>query len=287
MTGMTGSPTVRRRRLSAELIRLRRKAGLTVEEVTRRLEWSSGRLTHMETNRWTRPDLGNIRALLDLYDVTDGDVREAILNLARQSREKGWWAKYKDVFSGSLPGFEAEASQIRTYEVVTIPGLLQTADYAAAIFRAGQVLEENEAMVRRRVEGRMARQALLEREDPPQLWVLLDEAALRKHVGGAEVMSQQLRHLIEMAKRPNITLQVVPDSAGAHAAMHGTFVILDFPGELDQPVVYLETATDNLFLERPEEIQEYTLIYSRIVAAALTPEETVPYVAALADQLPK
>jgi transcriptional regulator with XRE-family HTH domain len=282
---VTGSPTIRRRRLSAELIRLREEAGFTVDEVGKRLEWSRGRLTHMETNKWVRPDTTNIRALLDLYGVTDPKVREAILDLARQSREKGWWAQYRDVFSGSLPGFEEEATQIRTYEALTVPGLLQTPEYAEAIFRAGQVLEDDETAIRRKVQARVARQQILIRRNAPQLWAVVDEAALRKAIGGHEVMREQLVHLSEMAKRPNITLQVLRDSIGAHASMHGPFVILDFPGDLDPSVVYLETATDNLFLERPQELQAYTLIYNRVVAAALSVEDSVRYVASLADQL--
>ncbi|GHE37298.1 transcriptional regulator [Streptosporangium violaceochromogenes] len=280
---MTGSPTVKRRRLSAELIRLREQAGLTHDEVAKRLEWSRGRLTHMEQNKWVLPDIGNIRLLLEVYGVTDAAVREAILDLARQSRERGWWSKYKDVFGGSLPGFEAEATQIRTVELVTIPGLLQTAGYATAIFQAGQVLDQT--AVQRRVEARLARQAILDRANPPQIWAVIDEAALRKMVGGPTVMAKQLSHLVNMATRPNIAVQVLLDSAGAHAAMGSGFVVLDFAGELDPSIVYLETPTDNLFLERPEEVQAYTLTFNRVVAAALTVEESVRYVASLVDRL--
>lgn len=280
---MTGSPTVKRRRLSAELIRLREQAGLTHDEVAKRLEWSRGRLTHMEQNKWVLPDIGNIRLLLEVYGVTDSAVREAILDLARQSRERGWWSKYKDVFGGSLPGFEAEATQIRTVELVTIPGLLQTAGYATAIFQAGQVLDQ--AAVQRRVEARLARQAILDRTNPPQIWAVIDEAALRKMVGGPTVMAGQLSHLVDVATRPNIAVQVLLDSTGAHAAMGSGFVVLDFAGELDPSIVYLETPTDNLFLERPEEVQAYTLTFNRVVAAALTVEESVRYVASLVDRL--
>ncbi|WP_030922138.1 helix-turn-helix domain-containing protein [Streptosporangium amethystogenes] len=280
---MIGSPTVKRRRLSAELIRLREQAGLTHDEVAKRLEWSRGRLTHMEQNKWVLPDIGNVRLLLDLYNVIDPAVREAILDLARQSREKGWWAKYKDVFGGSLPGFEAEATQIRTVELVTIPGLLQTAAYATAVFQAGQVLDQ--AAVRRHVEARLARQAILTRDNPPQLWAVVDEAALRKMVGGPAVMAEQLARLVNMARQPNITVQVLPDSIGAHAAMGSGFVVLDFMGDLDPSLVYLETPTDNLFLERPEEVQAYALMFNRVVAAALTVEQSVHYVTALVDQL--
>ncbi|MFC4531549.1 helix-turn-helix domain-containing protein [Sphaerisporangium dianthi] len=282
---MAGSPTVKRRRLSAELIRLREQAGLTHDEVCKHLEWSRGRLTHMEQNKWTRPDVGNIRLLLDLYGVTDPKVREAVLNLARQSREKGWWQSYKDIFQGSLPGFEADATQLRTYEIAFVPGLLQTMTYATAIFRAGQVLEEDQAAVTRRVEGRMARQGILRREDPPELWAVIDEAALLRLVGGVDVMAEQLKHIIEMAKLPNITIQVLPNSAGAHVAMACGFVILDFAGDLDPSIVYMETPTDSLFLERPEEVQAYTLIHNRVLAAALTAEESVTYIASLIARL--
>ncbi|MFC7382408.1 helix-turn-helix domain-containing protein [Sphaerisporangium rhizosphaerae] len=277
-----GSPTVRRRRLSAELVRMREQAGMTVEEVTKSLEWSRGRLSHMEQNRWTRPDLGNIRALLNLYGVTDPEVCEAILNLARQSREKGWWAQYKDIFGGSLPGFEAEATQIRSFELALVPGLLQTPDYAKAIFHAGQVLDE--AAVQRRVEARCARQGILDRQAPPQFWAVIDEAALRKSVGGEDVMARQLEHLVLMAKRPNITIQILPDSVGAHAALQGAFVILDFSSALDPSLVYLETATESLWLEKVEQVQAYTLIYNRIVAAAMTAEESLRHMTTLSDR---
>ncbi|MGW3364569.1 helix-turn-helix domain-containing protein [Streptosporangium canum] len=280
---MGGSPTVKRRRLSAELVRLRQQAGLTVEEVSQRLEWSTGRLTHMETNKWVRPDLGNIRALLDVYGVADRQIRDAIVDLARQSREKGWWAKYNDVFRGSLPGFEADATQIRTYEALYIPGLLQTPAYAKAVLRAGQVLDD--AAIQRRVEGRLARQQTLQREKPPMLWAVIDEAACRKLVGGPEVMREQLQHLIKRAAEPYITIQILLDSAGAHAAMAGPFVLLDFASELDPSVVYLETATDSLHLEKPEEIQTYSLRFNRVVATALSPQASVEYLMTLADQL--
>ncbi|GII80232.1 transcriptional regulator [Sphaerisporangium rufum] len=282
---MTGSPTVKRRRLSAELIRLRDEAGMTHDDVCRHLEWSRGRLTHMEQNRWTRPDVSNVRLLLDLYKVTDPARREAILNLARQSRERGWWQSYKDIFRGSLPGFEAEATQVRAYEIAFVPGLLQTAGYANAIFRAGQVLRDAETECARLVESRLARQAILDRDDPPQLWAVIDEAALRKLVGGVRVMAEQLGRIIEMAKRPNITIQVLPDSAGAHVAMACGFVILDFPHEMDPSLVYLETPTDSLFLERPEEVQAYTLIHNHVVAAALSTEDSISFMTDLIDRL--
>ncbi|KAA9375495.1 helix-turn-helix domain-containing protein [Microbispora cellulosiformans] len=276
------SPTVRRRRLSAELVRLREQAGFSVEEAGRRLEWSRGRLNKMEANKWTRPDLGNIRALLDLYSVTNPVQREAVLTLARQSREKGWWASYQDVWRGSLAGFEAEASLINTYEDLRVPGLLQTEEYATAMFKGGRVLED--AQIRRRVEARMARQSVLHDETPPTLWAVIDEAALSKAVGGSAVMRQQLRHLVDMSAKPNIYIQVLPDSAGAHAAMDGAFTILNFPDRSDPSIVYIETATSDLYLETPEELERYSLIFDLIRSSALSPELSVAHLTTLIEQ---
>ncbi|MFC4901707.1 helix-turn-helix domain-containing protein [Streptosporangium amethystogenes subsp. fukuiense] len=280
---MMASPTVRRRRLSAELIRLREQAGLSVEEAGRRLEWSRGRLNKMEANKWTRPDLGNIRALLDLYSVTDRAQREAILTLARQSREKGWWANYQDIWRGSLAGFEAEASLINTYEDLRVPGLLQTEDYATAMFKGGQVMESPQ--ISRRVEARLARQTILRDETRPTLWAVIDEAALTKTIGGPSVMRQQLRHIIEISAKPNIYVQILPDSAGAHAAMDGAFTILNFRDQGDPSIVYIETATSDLYLESPEEIERYKLIFDLIRSSALSPESSVARLTDLIDRL--
>ncbi|GAA3023112.1 helix-turn-helix transcriptional regulator [Streptosporangium longisporum] len=277
------SPTVRRRRLSAELIRLREQAGLSVEEAGRRLEWSRGRLNKMEANKWTRPDLGNIRALLALYSVTDPVQHEAILTLARQSREKGWWSNYQDIWRGSLAGFEAEASLINTYEDLRVPGLLQTKDYAAAMFKGGQVMENTQ--ISRRVEARLTRQTILHDKTCLTLWAVIDEAALTKTVGGPSVMRQQLRHIIEMSARPNIYVQVLPDSAGAHAAMDGAFTILNFQDQDDPSIVYIETATSDLYLEAHEELQRYKLIFDLIRSSALSPNSSVARMAELIDQL--
>ncbi|MGW2143422.1 DUF5753 domain-containing protein [Nonomuraea bangladeshensis] len=153
----------------------------------------------MEANKWTRPDLGNIRALLDLYSVSDQAQRESILALARQSREKGWWAKYQEIWRGSLPGFEAEASMISMYENLRVPGLFQAADYATAIFKGSQVLDDDQ--IHRRVEARLARQGVLHGETPPTLWTVIDEAALAKAVGGPSVMRNQLQHIVEVRAR--------------------------------------------------------------------------------------
>lgn len=281
---MTNSPTVKRRRLSAALRQHRIDAGLSAAEAAKRLDWDPSKVARMERNQWKRPDLRDIKDLLDLYGVADERRREALLTLARDSRQRGWWANYQDIFRTSLPEFESGASVIWTYECLVIPGLLQIAEYAGAVFRAGEVVDDK--VIERRVEARMARQELLTREGAPSLIALIDEAALLKLVGGPEVMQKQLRHLIAMASRPNVRIQVVPNSAGAHKSLAGSFVILDFPSPSEDPsLVYLETPTDSLWLEKPEEHRRYTLIFNQVQGLALSADESVQRLAALVDQL--
>lgn len=271
------SPTVKRRRLSHILRELRQAAELTATEAAKRLEWDPAKVARMERNQWKLPNVHDIRLLLDLYGVTDERRREALINLARESRQRGWWADYDDVFRSSLPDFEAGASVIRSYEGLIIPGLLQTAAYAAAVWRAGQVLDEDvDHVIERHVKARLARQRILDRTSPPELLVVVDEAALVRTVGGPKVMQEQLQHLIKMAARATVTMQVIPNSVGAHAAMIGGFMILDFESPEDDPsLVYIETATENLWLETPDKHRHYALIYSRVQALALPPDESV------------
>ncbi|MEU9887846.1 helix-turn-helix transcriptional regulator [Sphaerisporangium sp. NPDC051011] len=270
----TTSPTIKRRQLSATLRQLREESGMTAAEAARRLTWAPSKITRIERNEWKLPNLRDIRLLLDLYGVTDEHQCDSLLTLAKESRKRGWWADYKDVFRSNLAAFEAGASMIRTYEVVLIPGLLQTAAYAAAVWRAGQVVDES--IIERHVQARLARQAILERTNPPSLAAVVDEAALLRIIGSPEVMRHQVRRLIEMAARPNITIQVLPNAVGAHAALNGAFMILDFPRPGSDPsLVYMATSTDSLWLETPEEHRRYTLLFSQVQALALSPYESL------------
>jgi transcriptional regulator with XRE-family HTH domain len=254
---------------------------MNATDAAKRLEWDPSKVSRIERNEWKLPNVNDIRLLLDLYGVTDERQREALITLARESRQRGWWADYQDVFRSSLPDFEAGASAIRTYEALLVPGLLQSANYAKAVWRGGQVLDD--ALVDRHVQARLTRQEVLDRENPPSLLAIVDEAALLKEIGGREVMAEQIRHLIEMAARPSITVQVIPNSAGAHAALTGGFTIFDFPE--DPSLVYLETATDVLWLEQAEEYQRYSLIFSHVTNAALSPQESVRYMESQVDRL--
>jgi len=280
----TPSPTVRGRRLRYELRRLREQAGLTRDEVARRLEWSGSKISRIETGQ-SRAQTGDVRDLLDIYGVTD-DEAEALVQLAREARRRGWWTAYNDVFTGTYVGLEAEASAMRTYEPQIIPGLLETEDYTRALIRAGLV-RADPAEIERRVEARLARQEILRRPDALAIWAVLDEPAIRRPVGGPAVMSAQLQHLIEVTATPNskITLQILPLAVGSHPGLSGPFVILDFPIAEDPSVVYLETATDGLYLEETAEIERYTLMFDHLRSSALSSSESASLIARAAQEM--
>jgi transcriptional regulator with XRE-family HTH domain len=282
---MTGySPTVRRRRLSAALRQARQQANLRADVVARQLGWQASKVTRIERNEWRLPSVSDVTDLMDVYGITDEAVRQALIRLAREARQRGWWEEFGDVLGGTLAEFEAEATSIRTFEALLVPGLLQTAEYAAAVFRGGMVVDE--AIIARRVQARLARQQILERANPPTLWVVIDEAALRKHVGGPAVMRDQIHHLVEVAARPNIAIQVLPDAAGAHAAMTGPFAILSYATLEDADLVYIETgATGDLYLETTQEVERYRLKYDHVCASALSADASVAYLQDLVEQL--
>jgi transcriptional regulator with XRE-family HTH domain len=279
----TYSPTVRRRRLSSALRQFRMATGMNADEVARALGWTPSKVTRIERNEWKLPSVRDVRDLLDLYEVEDPTQREAILTLAREARQRGWWEEYKDVLGGAMPGFEAEASKILTYEALLVPGLLQTARYARAVFLGGQVMDDH--LIARRVEARMARQQILDSDRPPTLWAVIDEAALAKHVGGVNVMKDQIRHIVSMAARKKIGVQVLPHAVGAHAAMENAFRIMEFDDPSDPTLVHVETITGDLFMEEPGQVASYTLVYDHVRASALSADASVAYLADLAEQL--
>lgn len=294
MPGSVGpySATLRRRRLARMLLQLRNAAGLTAEEVATELRnqggrWSKSKISRIEDPRYTAPTQRDVRDMLDLYGVTDRRERDALVRLAAQAGQRGWWNAYDDVFQGSHIGFEAEASVIHSFAPSCVPGLLQTEAYARAITRAALVTEPERAAgeIDRRVEVRMKRQELLERKRPPQLWALMEEVVLRRPVGGVSTMRAQIDRLIQFAERPNITLQVIPTSAGAHPGMSGSFVNLEFPNPNDAPVVFLETDAGSLYLEEPAEISRYTLRFDHLRAIALSPDESVRFMHTIKGQL--
>jgi transcriptional regulator with XRE-family HTH domain len=285
---MTGehSPTVRRRRLASELRALREVAHLTCEEVAEHLECSASKISRVETGR-VSVSPRDVRDMLSLYGV-DPQRLDSLVQLARESRQKGWWHAYSDTIQprfATYVGLEDAASEIRTYEVNLVPGLLQTEDYARSVISAGNLTGSLED-VERRVALRMARQPmLLSGRNPPQLWAVLDEAVLHRTVGGPGLMRLQLDHLVEVASRPNVAVQVIPYSAGAHPGMGKPFVILSFPERADPDVVYLEDLTSTLYLEDVDEVDRYNVLFNHLRATALSFEESAALMTSVAKEL--
>jgi transcriptional regulator with XRE-family HTH domain len=281
------SPTVRRRRLRYELRRLRDEHGLTIEQVQ---EASGGDIKAPSISRWENGERSvrptDLRLLLDIYQV-DGERREALLTLARQAKERGWWQSYASAIPEWFQvyvGLEAEASTVRVYESELVDGLLQTPDYYRAFLGAAPAAAAD-AEAERKIEVRLARQERLTGEDPPEYWAVLNEAVIRRVVGGAEVMAAQLDHIAEMAALPQVNVQVLPFAAGVHPAMDGSFRILGFPEPGDPDVVYLENQAGSLYLEEAAEIDRYARMFSHLIAKALDPEESRRLIARIAADL--
>lgn len=278
------SPTLRRRRLSAELKRARSEANLTTTKVVKSLKWAAGKLSKIETAETQTIKANDLDKLLDLYQVTDPGRREALHALARDAKLRGWWSKYREVFGPqSLPDFEAEACAIRTFEGLVIPGLLQTPDYARAVIQGGRYTSAGE--IERRVKARMERRDILTRFKPASLRAVVDEAALHRMVGSSEVMSDQLRHLLHMAELPNVDFQVLPFSAGAHAALTVPFSILDFPDPLDAPIVFVDTASGGLFLEESDEVEAHSVTFGDVQGSATSAAQSARVITEVLETL--
>ena len=270
------SPTALRILLGAQLRQLREAKGLTRAAAGYTIRASESKMSRLELGRVSFKDR-DIRDLLVLYGVEDPDHRDALLSLAKQANQSAWWHRYSDILPSwfqTYVGLEETAMLIRTYEGHLVPGLLQTEDYARAVMFAG-LPGEPDAEVERWLRLRMDRQGLLTRSDPPRLWAVMDEAALRRPVGGPVVMRAQLEHLISATKLPNVTLQVVPFRAGAHAALGQPFVILRFADPDLPDMVYLEQSTSGLWLDKREEVDSYAQVMDRLVVQAEDPNDTV------------
>lgn len=275
--------TVRARRLMKEMRQLRAAARLSTARAAAQAGVSEATLWRMENGK-TKVNVETLIALLDLYDVRS-PRRDALERLAVDALRRGWWAPYKDVFSGSYVALESDASQIRVNAFV-IPGFFQTQDYARAIIATTRP-DLPLAEVERRVQARLARQkALLEdRQTPPVIHVLLDESVVRRQVGGPRAARGQLARLAAEAERPNVTIQVVPFAAGSHAGMEGEFVIIDYPDPEDDPFVYEEGLFGDIYVETPEDIDRYRLAFGHAAAdAALNPADSLTMIAHLAQE---
>jgi len=275
------SPTVRRRRIAAELKRLREERNLTLDNAAKELGVARSTMSRIENAQVSvRP--GDVRTLLELYGVAPDDVA-ALVQVARDARQRGWWQNYADVLPSWFEvyvGLEQAASEISTFEASLVPGLLQTPDYARAVIEA-ELPDATAAEVDRRTELRMKRQRY---ESRPDLWVVLDEAVIRRIVGGAPTMRAQLERLVEAAESPGQTLQIIPFGAGAHASMVSSFSILTFPDLADPPVVYLESRAGGLYVEGSG-AHTYVRMFRTLQADALAPKASVDLIRETAKSL--
>lgn len=279
------APTLRLRRLAAELRRLRAEAGLTREDVTERTSINEATLYRLETAK-ARPQARTLTALLDLYGAS-ADQRAELAALSRQSAEQNWLQSFPSELPEPYPtyiNFESEARSLLNYECLFVPGLLQTEDYARAALQRGMPTATKEE-IDRLVEARMSRQAVLARDNPLRLWAIVDEAALHRLVGGRDVMRLQLERLAEAAELPHVTVQVVPYDVGGHPGMAGSFVILQFgePGTSD--VIYIESQASDLFLENETDVARFTGIFEYLRALALPPEASASLITNVAREL--
>ncbi|MFZ2042916.1 MAG: helix-turn-helix transcriptional regulator [Trebonia sp.] len=272
----SAGPTVQRLVLGGHLRRLREQAHITTEQAAGIIRGSHSKISRMEHGRVGFKER-DIADLLTMYGVTDADEREALLKLARESNTPGWWQGYADILPHWVEpyfGLEAAASFIRNYELQFVPGLLQTEGYALSLIRLGNAPTEEDVL--RRAEARMSRQDILSRETPPRVWAVVDEGALRRPIGGAKVMREQLKHLIDMCDHPAVTLQVLPFRVASHPAMGGPFTILRFSEPDLRDVVYIEQLTSALYLDKPAEVDSYLEVMEQLCLqaepAARTPQ---------------
>jgi transcriptional regulator with XRE-family HTH domain len=266
------NPTVRRRRLGAELRRLREQKGLTAEDVAQQLLVSQSKISRLENGRRSISQR-DVRDLCTVYGVVDESLVEGLMTMARESRQRGWWHAFGDLPYSVYIGLEQEAAKILVYESLLLPGLLQTREYALALV-AGIQPDRDAEVVQRRVEVRMQRQERIHGEDPVDLWAVIDEAALTRTVGNPDVMRSQLEHLAQLCELPHINIQVLPFRSGAHPGMTGAFSILEFPESADTAVVYLEGVTSDLYLEKEPDVRRYTGLYAHLRASALSTTES-------------
>lgn len=279
-------PTVRKRRLGSELRRLREAVGLKLEDVAVRTSLPAAKVSRVETARFgIKPD--DLSALLDLYGVDDADKRAALHSLARNGSVRGWWQPYRDIISptyADLISLEADAVSMRSYQSTLIPGLLQTSAYARATLEALS-MTATPAEVNALVEVRMARQSVLTRPAPLELWAVIHEAALLPRVKSApKMMKEQLAWLLDKQELPCVSIQVLPLDASPHVGMSGSFAVLGFP-EADLDVVYLENLTSNLYVEDLTEVRRYGSAFERLRAAALPFDESADLIERLKDKI--
>jgi transcriptional regulator with XRE-family HTH domain len=281
-----GTTTVRRRRLASELRRLRRAAGVSLEDAARHLDVAHSTLSRIETGQAVART-AYVDALARMYRVDEVE-HEALVKLAREARQRSWWHAYGDVLSrqyGAYIGLEAEASSVRNYETLLVPGLLQTETYARTVITA-MLPDATPEEVERKVAVRLTRQRRLVEQPVVKFWAIVNESVLVRPTGGEAVMREQNGCLAELAGLTNVTLQVLPLDVGAHAGMLGSFSLLSFPDPRDEDVAYVDTPAGEIYLETPEEVERLTLAYDHIRSSALSVSASIDRVNALTKGSP-
>ncbi|MFF0789382.1 helix-turn-helix domain-containing protein [Streptomyces spiralis] len=277
------NPTVRRRRLGQELRRLRELKGMTAEEVAERLLVSQSKISRLENGRRSISQR-DVRDLCGVYEVEDHRIVDSLMQMAKDSRQQGWWHSFGDIPYSVYIGLETDAASLRVYDPQVVPGLLQTRRYAEALI-AGALPETAPADIDKRVQVRMRRQERISAtENPLRLWTVLDEAALRRVVGDRSLMREQLEHLVEQSQLPHVTVQVIPFDMGAHPGLNGQYAILEFPDAADSSVVYIEGVTSDLYLEKANDVQKYSVMYEHLRAQALNVEQSRQFIAGIAKE---
>nr|WP_202457479.1 MULTISPECIES: helix-turn-helix transcriptional regulator [unclassified Streptomyces] len=275
------NPTVRRRRLGQELRRLRELKGMTAEEVAERLLVSQSKISRLENGRRSISQR-DVRDLCGVYEVEDHRVVDSLMQMAKDSRQQGWWHSFGDIPYSVYIGLETDAASLRVYDPQVVPGLLQTRAYAEALI-TGALPETTPTDIEKRVQVRMRRQDRISAPDMPlRLWTVLDESALRRVVGSRHLMRDQLEHLVEQSQLPHVTVQVIPFEMGAHPGLNGQYAILEFPDAADSSVVYIEGVTSDLYLEKANDVQQYSVMYEHLRAQALNVEQSRQLIADIA-----
>ncbi|MFF8379709.1 helix-turn-helix domain-containing protein [Streptomyces sp. NPDC015661] len=277
------NPTVRRRRLGQELRKLREAKNMTAEQVAERLLVSQSKISRLENGRRSISQR-DVRDLCGVYEVEDERMVDSLMQMAKDSRQQGWWHAFGDIPYSVYIGLETDAESLRMYESQIIPGLLQTPAYAEAVI-SGAMPESTAADIEKRVTVRTRRQERIRDEERPlRLWAVIDEGALHRIVGSRQLMVEQLEHLIEQSHLPHVTVQVIPFEMGAHPGISGQYSILEFPDTSDSSVVYIEGVTSDLYLEKAQDVGKYSVMYEHLRAQALNVEQTREFISKMAKK---
>ncbi|MET8332132.1 helix-turn-helix transcriptional regulator [Streptosporangium canum] len=276
------NPTLRRRQLASRLRELREQAGKSIKEAAEQLECSPAKISRIETaQRGALPR--DVRDLCLFYGMTEQTQIDALMSLAREAKQQVWWQETEDVDFRPFLGLEIDATSISEYETTTVPGLLQTEEYARAIIK-GYLPGMDPDVLEERVAYRLRRQERLHGPNPPKYWVLLDESVLHRHVGGVDVMRKQLEHIEKTSELPHVTIQVIPFTVGAHMGFDSAFVLLEFSDPTIGDTIYLDTLMGSFYLEKAKELERFRETLNHLRAVALSPQESAVHIARAYDR---